>query len=102
MTIRNLEFLFKPKSVALIGASRRPGSVGALIARNLFRSGFEGPVMPVNPKHRAIERVLTYADVARRESSPRLCRSGFGALPRWPAEGGTHQPGAEQGPRCVE
>jgi acetyltransferase len=37
MTIRNLEFLFKPKSVALIGASRQPGAVGALIARNLFR-----------------------------------------------------------------
>ena len=50
MTIRNLQFLFKPKSVALIGASKQPGSVGALVARNLFRSGFDGPVMPVNPK----------------------------------------------------
>ena len=55
MTIRNLQFLFKPKSVALIGASKQPGSVGALVARNLFRSGFDGPVMPVNPKHGAIE-----------------------------------------------
>jgi acetyltransferase len=64
MTIRNLDFLFKPRSVALIGASKRPGSVGALVARNLFRSGFDGPVMPVNPKHGAIERVLTYPDVA--------------------------------------
>jgi acetyltransferase len=64
MTIRNLDFLFKPKSVALIGASKRPGSVGALVARNLFRSGFDGPVMPVNPKHGAIEGVLTYPDVA--------------------------------------
>src|SRR5690606_31644106 len=63
MTIRNLEFLFKPKSVALIGASKRPGSVGALVARNLFRSGFDGPVMPVNPKYDAIERVLAYPDV---------------------------------------
>jgi acetyltransferase len=63
MTIRNLDFLFKPKSVALIGASKRPGSVGAVLARNLFRSGFDGPVMPVNPKHGAIERVLTYPDV---------------------------------------
>jgi acetyltransferase len=63
MTIRNLQFLFKPKSVALIGASKQPGSVGALVARNLFRSGFDGPVMPVNPKYDAIERVLTYPDV---------------------------------------
>jgi acetyltransferase len=64
MTIRNLDFLFKPKSVALIGAGKRPASVGALVARNLFRSGFDGPIMPVNPKHRAIEGVLTYPDVA--------------------------------------
>jgi acetyltransferase len=64
MTIRNLQFLFKPQSVALIGASNRPGSIGALLARNLFRGGFDGPVMPVNPKHRAVERVLTYPDVA--------------------------------------
>ena len=63
MTIRNLQFLFKPKSVALIGASKQPGSVGALVARNLFRSGFDGPIMPVNPKHDAIEGVLAYPDV---------------------------------------
>src|SRR5690606_41726473 len=63
MTIRNLEFLFKPRAVALIGAGRRAGSVGALVARNLCRSGFDGPVMPVNPKYDAIERVLAYPDV---------------------------------------
>ena len=33
------------------------------MARNLFRSGFDGPIMPVNPKHDAIEGVLTYPDV---------------------------------------
>jgi acetyltransferase len=63
MTIRNLQFLFKPKSVALIGASKQPGSVGAVVARNLFRGGFDGPVMPVNPKYEAVEGVLTYPDV---------------------------------------
>jgi acetyltransferase len=60
MTIRNLDFLFKPKSVALIGASKRPGSLGAVVARNPLRSGFD---VPVSPKHGAIERVLTYPDV---------------------------------------
>jgi acetyltransferase len=64
MTIRNLEYLLQPKSVALIGASKTPGTVGAVVARNLFSAGFDGPVMPVNPKHRAIEGVLTYPDVA--------------------------------------
>ena len=64
MTIRNLDYLFKPRSVALIGASRTAGSVGAVLARNLLKGGFDGPIMPVNPKHRAIEGVLTYPDVA--------------------------------------
>jgi acetyltransferase len=76
MTIRNLQFLFKPKSVALIGASKQPGSVGTLVARNLFRSGFDGPVMPVNPKHRAIEGVLTYPDVASLPLIPDLAVIG--------------------------
>ncbi|MGH6954594.1 MAG: acetate--CoA ligase family protein, partial [Alphaproteobacteria bacterium] len=64
MTVRNLDRVFKPASVALIGASRTPRSVGAVLARNLLRAGFEGPIMPVNPKYSAIEGVLAYADVA--------------------------------------
>lgn len=60
MSIRNLDALFKPRSIALIGASKARGSVGAVLAHNLFNSGFTGPIMPVNPKHRAIEGVLTY------------------------------------------
>jgi acyl-CoA synthetase (NDP forming) len=45
MTIRNLDFLFKPKSVALIGASKRPGSLGAVVARNLGRRGTKATVV---------------------------------------------------------
>ena len=63
MSIRNLEFALKPRSVALIGASKRPGSVGAVLARNLFKGGFDGPIMPVNPKYQAIEGVLTYPSI---------------------------------------
>ncbi len=72
MTIRNLDCLFKPRSIALIGASKRPQSVGAVLARNLFNAGFDGPVMPVNPKHKAIEGVLTYADVDSLPITPDL------------------------------
>lgn len=72
MSIRNLEYLFKPKSIALIGASKRPQSVGAVLARNLLTGGFDGPVMPVNPKHRAIEGVLTYPNVAALPMVPDL------------------------------
>jgi len=62
VSIRNLDFIFKPRSIALIGASKEKGSVGAVVAHNLFNSGYTGPIMPVNPKHRAIEGVLTYPD----------------------------------------
>ncbi|WP_440997507.1 bifunctional acetate--CoA ligase family protein/GNAT family N-acetyltransferase [Arhodomonas sp. SL1] len=72
MTVRNLEYLFEPRSVALIGASRKEGSVGSVVARNLFKSGFEGPVMPVNPKHRAVQGVLAYPDVASLPMTPDL------------------------------
>ncbi len=64
MTIRNLEFLFKPKSVALIGASNQPSSVGATLAHNLIHGGFTGPIMLVNPKYDSIEGVSVYRDVS--------------------------------------
>ncbi|HEX9648253.1 MAG TPA: CoA-binding protein, partial [Alphaproteobacteria bacterium] len=76
MTIRNLQFMFKPASVALIGASQRPGTVGSVVARNLFRAGFAGPVMPVNPHYQAIEGVLTYPDVASLPLVPELAVIG--------------------------
>jgi acyl-CoA synthetase (NDP forming) len=44
MSIRNLEYLFKPRSIALIGASDKPASVGGVLTRNLTKAGFDGPV----------------------------------------------------------
>ena len=64
MTVRNLRKLFRPTSVAVIGASERKGSVGNLVMHNLLEGGFDGPIMPVNPKRRAVAGVLTYPDVA--------------------------------------
>lgn len=64
MTIRNLDRLFKPSSIALIGASKKPHSIGQVVARNLFNAGFQGPIMPVNPHERAIEGVLAYSSIA--------------------------------------
>ncbi len=72
MTIRNLDALFKPTSIALIGASRKPQSVGASVARNLFQGGFGGPIMPVNPHEMAIEGALAYRDVASLPITPDL------------------------------
>jgi len=64
MSVRNLDSLFRPKSVALVGASARPGSVGSVVAHNLLAGDFEGPVMPVNPRHKSIHGVIAYPDAA--------------------------------------
>ncbi|MCC7492786.1 MAG: bifunctional acetate--CoA ligase family protein/GNAT family N-acetyltransferase [Fimbriimonadaceae bacterium] len=63
MSVRHLEALFDPKSVAVVGASNRPKSVGSVVMRNLLLGGFGGPVMPVNPKGESIHGVLAYQDV---------------------------------------
>ena len=49
MTIRNLNLLFKPSSLALVGASEREGSIGLHIAESLLRGGFQGEIGFVNP-----------------------------------------------------
>jgi acetyltransferase len=51
VTVRNLDALFRPKSVAVIGASERPGSTGAMVWARVLEGGFDGPLWPVNPKY---------------------------------------------------
>ena len=58
MTVRNFDSLFAPASVALVGASTKPGSVGAIVAQNLLHGGFAGPIWFVNPKHRIDRRAI--------------------------------------------
>ncbi|WP_168791893.1 GNAT family N-acetyltransferase [Paraburkholderia aromaticivorans] len=54
MTVRNLDALFRPKSVAVIGASERPGSTGAMVWTRVLDGGFDGPLWPVNPKYETL------------------------------------------------
>ena len=63
---------FDPSTIALIGASNRPGSVGAVLARNLFGAGFEGPILTVNPRERAIRSTLNYRSIAELPLVPDL------------------------------
>ncbi|MCP3708464.1 GNAT family N-acetyltransferase [Paraburkholderia sp. CNPSo 3274] len=51
MTVRNLDAVFQPKSVAVIGASQRPGSIGSMVWRRLIEGGFTSPLWAVNPRH---------------------------------------------------
>lgn len=72
MSIRNLDKMFRPQSIAVIGASARPKSVGAALMNNLMAGGFGGPIMPVNPKAAALHGIMTYKDVASLPLTPDL------------------------------
>lgn len=72
VTIRNLDYLFKPRSVAVIGASNREDSLGAVLTRNLLQGGLDGPVMPVNPKYAHVQSAAAYADIASLPVAPDL------------------------------
>lgn len=63
MSVRNLEKLFNPTAVALIGEAP-PRSPAAIIAGNLARAGFRGPVMRVDPQADAAGEAGAYPDVA--------------------------------------
>jgi acetyltransferase len=72
MSIRHLDTLFSPASVAVFGASLRPASVGGTVWRNLRSGGYAGRLYPVNPKHRELEGVPAYASVADLPEAPDL------------------------------
>lgn len=70
MSIRNLDRLLEPKSVAVFGASDRVGSVGATVWRNLRAGSFAGAVYPVNPKHATLDGMQVYARAADLPQTP--------------------------------
>jgi acyl-CoA synthetase (NDP forming)/ribosomal protein S18 acetylase RimI-like enzyme len=60
---RSVARLLSPKAVAVLGASREPGTAGHEVFRSLLAHGFEGPVYPVNPAAPHVASVRAYADV---------------------------------------
>ncbi|WP_439590332.1 bifunctional acetate--CoA ligase family protein/GNAT family N-acetyltransferase [Hydrogenophaga sp.] len=72
MTIRHLDRLLLPASVAVVGASVRRGSVGATVWRNLRAGTFTGPVYGVNPKHAELDGVPVFASVGQLPAAPDL------------------------------
>ena len=59
----NLDSIFRPRSIALVGASRTPSTIGYMLLDNLLRYGFTGAVYPVNPKARAVHGVPAWPSV---------------------------------------
>jgi len=72
MTVRHLDRLLTPRSVAVVGASLRPGSVGATVWRNLRSGAFSGAVHAVNPKHAVIDGERAFARIADLPEPPDL------------------------------
>lgn len=62
--LHDLKPILEPQSVAVIGASRQPGSVGYAVLSNLLMGQFTGVIYPVNPKARSICGVRTYQSVS--------------------------------------
>ena len=60
---RPLDPIFSPKSVAVIGATENPGSVGRTILDNLIKGGFPGKIFPVNPKRDTVLGVKAYPSI---------------------------------------
>jgi len=61
---RGLDAIFAPRSIAVIGASRRRDSIGFALLHNLVANQFEGAIFPVNPHARAIHSLRCYASIA--------------------------------------
>src|SRR3954452_12983698 len=59
-----LDVFFSPKSVAVIGATENPGSVGRTLLWNLISSPFGGTVFPVNPKRSSVLGIKAYPSMA--------------------------------------
>jgi acetyl coenzyme A synthetase (ADP forming)-like protein len=60
---RGLDAVFRPRSVAVIGASTRAHSIGGNLLSNLFRSGFTGKIFPINPHAEVLHSVKCYPSV---------------------------------------
>ncbi len=65
MSTRNLDKLFEPKSVAVIGASNTKGSVGYILLRNLIGAEYDGVVYPVNRTALSVQGIQAYPTIAQ-------------------------------------
>ena len=82
VSIRNLDKIFKPQRIAVIGASNNPQSVGYTVLKNLIGAGFQGVVYPVNPKREAVQGIQAYPNVASlpKKNAENLVKRGVAVL----------------------
>ncbi|MBN1655462.1 MAG: acetate--CoA ligase family protein [Deltaproteobacteria bacterium] len=58
--MKNIQSIMSPKSVAVVGATNRPGSVGHAVFNNILTGGYTGVLYPVNPSQRSVNSVKAY------------------------------------------
>jgi acetyltransferase len=63
VALHNLDKIFKPGSLAIVGASEKKGTIGWDIMRNLIGSGFEGTLIAVNPNYESVQGVRAFPSV---------------------------------------
>jgi acetyl coenzyme A synthetase (ADP forming)-like protein len=67
-----LDEIFRPQSVAVVGASNRPGRVGTSLFRNILQAGYQGVAYPVNPSWKSVSGVRCFPDVRSLPEAPDL------------------------------
>lgn len=67
--LMNIQALFEPKSIAVVGASTREGSVGNDVVKNLVEQKYQGKVYPVNPKTERLYGLRCYPNIAAVEGA---------------------------------
>ncbi|MEM4990039.1 GNAT family N-acetyltransferase [Collimonas sp. H4R21] len=72
MSARNLQYFFEPQSIAVIGASEKPKSIGTCVLRHIVRGGFKGQIFPVNPKYDLLDGIKTFRKLDQLPAAPEL------------------------------
>jgi acetyltransferase len=72
MSLYNLDRIFDPKSIAVVGASEKKGSIGNAIMNNLLEGGFEGHLFPVNPNYDTLHGLKAFGSLTQMGEVPDL------------------------------
>ena len=68
--VASIRRILSPTSIAVVGASRTPGTIGYELVHNLVRGGFTGAVLPINPRATSIGGIHAYASVGDAPDTP--------------------------------
>jgi acetyltransferase len=67
MGLYNLEKIFRPESIAVVGTSAEEGSIGSILLRNLVQGGYQGAIFPIDPERSYINELKAYPSLAKTE-----------------------------------